>query len=134
MTAVDTSVVVPGLLTWHAHHERCRPLLRGARIPAHVLIESYSVLTRLPSPHRVAGPVAAGLLADWFDSTEVLAVPDALQASIVSVVMEAGVEGGAVYDGLIALTCKAAGEPLVTRDQRAVPTYEALGAAVQMLR
>lgn len=133
MTAVDTSVVVPGLLSWHEHHERCRPFLREARISAHVLVESYSVLTRLPSPHRLAGAVAADLLGEWFSATEVLTVPDELQRTLVQEAVAAGVEGGAVYDGLIALTCKAADQPLVTRDQRAAGTYEALGAAVRFL-
>lgn len=133
MTAVDTSVVVPGLLAWHEHHELCRPVLREARIAVHALIESYSVLTRLPSPHRVSGSVAAGLLGGWFDDGQVLTVPSPVQRDLVRIVETAGIEGGAVYDALIALTARHADEVLITRDRRAAQTYEALGVEVRTL-
>ncbi len=45
----------------------------------------------------------------------------------------AGISGGAVYDGLIALIVKERGERLVTFDQRAVRTYEALGIDFELI-
>lgn len=41
-----------------------------------------------------------------------------------------GVAGGAVYDGLIALAAVDHDTPLATRDLRAQPTYELIGASV----
>ncbi|MEX2240756.1 MAG: PIN domain-containing protein [Burkholderiales bacterium] len=55
MIAADTSVVVAAFASWHEGHAAAlRALGRGVRVPAHVLLESYSVLTRLPPPHRAA--------------------------------------------------------------------------------
>ena len=39
----------------------------------------------------------------------------------------AGVEGGAVYDGLVGLTAAEAGRTLLTRDARAAGIYRRLG-------
>ena len=56
----DTSVLVPALLSWHPAHEECRAaVVEVAVLPSHVFLETYSVLTRLPAPHRVAARDAA---------------------------------------------------------------------------
>lgn len=133
MTAVDTSVVVPALVGWHEHHDACAAAATGARIPGHVLAESYSVLTRLPSPHRLDAAVARTLLAGWFDQGGVLAASARLQRSLVHACGDAGIEGGAVYDGLVGLTARDHGEILLTRDRRAVRTYERLGIEYELL-
>jgi predicted nucleic acid-binding protein len=53
LKAVDTSIVVAAFATWHEAHEAARRVLDDApRIPGHVALEAYSVLTRLPAPHR----------------------------------------------------------------------------------
>jgi toxin FitB len=44
----------------------------------------------------------------------------------VRVCVEAGVVGGAVYDGLVGLAAREAGLPLLTCDARAVGTYRSL--------
>lgn len=126
MTAVDTSVCVPALVEWHEHHDTCRRAAREAHVPAHVLLETYSVLTRLPSPHRLDGDVARALLLGRFASDEILAAPVGLQRAVVATLSDVGIEGGATYDGLIALTAKHHGEALLTRDGRARRTYELL--------
>ncbi len=41
-----------------------------------------------------------------------------------------GIAGGAVYDGLVALAAVEHGTSLATRDLRATPTYELVGANV----
>jgi predicted nucleic acid-binding protein len=133
VTAVDTSVVVPALLTWHEHHGACRQAARGTAIPAHALLESYSVMTRLPSPHRVAGAVAAELLRSWFSGPKVLTAPAKVQREVVERLAKAGYEGGSVYDGLVGLTAAAAGHRLLTRDQRALRLYDDLGIAVDLI-
>lgn len=133
MTAVDTSVVVPALLSWHEHHDRCRAAAVGASIPAHALLEAYSVMTRLPSPHRIDGQVARRLLDGWFATADVLTAPAALQRRIVDLVSGAGHEGGAVYDGLVGLVAKERGHVLLTRDRRASRLYGDLGVAFELL-
>ena len=79
MTAVDSSVVVAGFATWHTLHEEARRVLdRRPRVVGHAMVESYSVLTRLPAPHRADGSVVVEFLdasfpeepcSDWRTST-----------------------------------------------------------------
>lgn len=41
--------------------------------------------------------------------------------------------GGAIYDALIAATAKHAGAVLVTRDRRALPTYDTIGVRCDLI-
>lgn len=99
MIAIDTSVAVAALAGWHAAHEAARRLAADAAIPAHARLETYSVLTRLPSPHRFAPDVAARLLERWFPPDEVLVPSDELSRTVVERCLESGIDGGAVNDG-----------------------------------
>jgi hypothetical protein len=46
------------LCTWHEHHEAARRALDGGlRLIEHCALETHSVLTRLPPPHRSTGDV-----------------------------------------------------------------------------
>jgi predicted nucleic acid-binding protein len=47
--------------------------------------------------------------------------------------LQAGMAGGATYDGLIALTAAAEGATLVTLDRRALATYVRVGADVELV-
>ncbi|RIK07200.1 MAG: VapC toxin family PIN domain ribonuclease [Acidobacteria bacterium] len=126
MKAVDTSVVVPAVLAWHENHRQCYEAASNARIPSHALLESYSVLTRLPSQHRITAEVAAQLLGEWFLADDVLLAPARLQRGIARELAAAGIEGGAAYDALIGLTARTHGAILLTRDERAARYYRAL--------
>jgi predicted nucleic acid-binding protein len=131
--ALDTSVAVPALVSWHEAHDRCRPMAAGASIPGHALVETYAVLTRLPSPHRLGADVAAELLGAWFPDPRVLAAPAGLQRGMVRRLANARLAGGAVYDALVALTAAEHDQVLLTRDERATRTYEALGIAFELI-
>jgi len=133
VTALDTSICIPALLTWHEHHQASRAAAQGARIPAHALLETYSVLTRLPAPHRLSGDRAAALLDARFAASDVLASPTSVQRSIVSTLASKEVEGGSAYDAYIAMTAAAHDEVLLTRDHRAARTYEALQAPFELV-
>jgi hypothetical protein len=51
LIAVDTSVVVAAFASWHEGHLAALECLRrDPRLPAHVAIETFSVITRLPAP------------------------------------------------------------------------------------
>lgn len=127
MTAVDTSVCIPALLAWHEHHAASRRAAADAFVPSHALAETYSVLTRLPAPHRLDATTAATLLDGWFGTDRVLAAPVSLQRSLVRQIASHRIEGGAVYDALVGLIAKRHGQVLLTRDARASRTYGALG-------
>ena len=55
MIACDTSVLVAGFARWHAEHTVAADALhRVDAVVDHVAVETFSVLTRLPPPRRVA--------------------------------------------------------------------------------
>lgn len=132
MTA-DTSVVVPGLSRWHRHYEATAKALDGVSVlPAHVLAESYAVLTRLPGGLAVAPEAAAAVLTSRFGE-EPLQLTAAERRTLLSTLAAAGVGGGASYDGLVALEAQAHEQVLLTRDARAQDTYRRLGVAFRAL-
>jgi predicted nucleic acid-binding protein len=125
----DTSVVVPALSRWHRHYEAAAEALDGvAALPAHVLAESYAVLTRLPGGLAVTPEAAAAVLASRFGG-EPLQLAAAERRMLLSTLAEAGVGGGASYDGLVALEARAHDKVLLTRDSRAQDIYRRLGVA-----
>jgi uncharacterized protein with PIN domain len=72
--ALDTSCVIPLLSSWHEFHARTKQayvarLARRERpiIPAHALLEAYSVLTRMPV--RLSPEDARRLLEESFLET-----------------------------------------------------------------
>jgi hypothetical protein len=91
-----------------------------------VLVEAYSVLTRLPSGLAVAPTLAASVLARRF-SHPPLRLDDAQRGIVLQTLAAAGVFGGASYDGLVALEAKTHGRTLLTLDERAQSTYRRLG-------
>ncbi len=127
MIALDTSVVVPALASWHEAHQITRRAARGGVVPAHVNLEAYAVLTRLPPPYRLDPTVARELLAAWFPSKQILVPSARLHRSMVNQISEAGIVGGACYDAVIGLTAQSHGAELLTRDARARRTYDILG-------
>jgi predicted nucleic acid-binding protein len=131
--AVDTSVAVAALVGWHEAHERARHAASGAGIPAHARLETYSVLTRLPPPHRLAADIAAVLVGRWFPEARTLVPSARLSRRLVERCSSLGLEGGAMYDALVGLTAAEAKRTLVTRDARAAETYARLGVAFELV-
>jgi predicted nucleic acid-binding protein len=101
-------------------------------VPAHVLLETYSVLTRLPPPHRAPAGLVATFLAERF-SMPPLTLPAAAHVRLVARAAEAGIAGGSIHDALVAATVRHAGARLLTRDRRAAPTYERLGVEYELI-
>lgn len=125
----DTSVLIPALVAWHPDHDSARRSLEDTitTLIAHVLVECYSVLTRLPAPHRFSAG-DAGLLLDALELRTV-ALPASRHRALLSAMAAGGVRGGAVYDGVVAATARHHDLQLLTRDRRARATYDALGVA-----
>ncbi len=124
----DTSVLVAAVLTWHPAHQVARDALRGsvATIPGHALVELYSVLTRLPAPHRLAPAAAADVVEGL--SLDVCVLPAEQHRGLTTSLGRAGIRGGAVYDALIGATAAHHDLTLLTRDRRARVAYDAVGA------
>jgi predicted nucleic acid-binding protein len=128
--APDTSVVVAALCTWHANHDEARAALSERPVPiAHVVAETYSVLTRLPRGRRVAPRLVMTALERAFPGEPITLAPSAV-VPLLHRLAAAGVHGGATYDALIAETARQAGLRIVTLDARACRTYEIVGAAI----
>lgn len=103
-----------------------------AAIPAHAVLETYSVLTGFPPPHRASPDIVRRWLLGRFERLLPPPSPnDHLQ--IVSALAEDGRSGGSVYDALIGLTAKLAGATLITADRRAAEVYDLVGVEWDML-
>lgn len=133
MSALDTSVCVPYLLSWHESHQICRRAAVGAKLPVHSMLETYSVLTRLPAGLRLSAEASAALLRGRFSGESLLEPPNGLMPKLLEKFAEVGIGGGAVYDALIAATAHEHGETLLTRDRRASRTYDSLEIEYELL-
>jgi predicted nucleic acid-binding protein len=111
-TALDSSVIVAGLLPWHEKHRPARAALarllrvggsrRSVVVPFSALVESYSVMTRLPAPHRLNAADAYALLGGAFRDRAAVASPRTEGVwEFLTAQRDAGVYGGAVYDAVI---------------------------------
>jgi predicted nucleic acid-binding protein len=133
LIAIDTSVAVAAFASWHeAHAASSAVLARRPRLPFHVLLETFSVLTRLPPPHRVPANVAREFLAQRFPAA-LLVLPAQEQRGLIDLAVRAGFSGGAIYDALVAATALHSNAVLVTRDRRAVIVYDAVGVRFELL-
>lgn len=131
MIAVDTSVAVAGFASWHERHSAAAEVLtQRPRLVAHAALETYSVLTRLPSPHRAQAGIVGRFLRSRFPDG-LLCLSAAAQEELVASLVERSILGGQVYDALIGLTAAEHGATLFSLDRRASLVYEAVGARVE---
>jgi predicted nucleic acid-binding protein len=102
--------MVAAVCSWHEHHARAggeinrrlrhdEPML----VPAPALVEGYAVLTRLPSPHRLSGADALGVLdADFMRQARIVTLEASAYRDLLRRAPRGGVVGGRVYDAVIA--------------------------------
>jgi predicted nucleic acid-binding protein len=131
--AVDTSVAVAFLDAGHGAHEPCVAALRGrkAALSGHAAFESYSVLTRLPEPNRATATDARRGLEAAFP--ERCWLPPEDLDSLMGRLSGAGIAGGAVFDALVGEAARVNGRTLLTRDRRALATYDLLGVRYRVV-
>jgi hypothetical protein len=101
-------------------------------LPAHVALEAYSVLTRLPGGLAVPAAAAVEVLDARFGETP-LRLAAGERRRVLRTLADAGIHGGASYDGLVALEAHAHDRTLLTLDERAQQTYRRLGVAFRAL-
>jgi predicted nucleic acid-binding protein len=125
--ALDTSVLIAGLLSWHENHQAAARALEaaltdpaGAVLPLQALVEAYAVMTRLPAPHRLRPDAAAEILRlSLADRVRLVTLDEPAGWQLIASLAEAGVAGGRTYDALIAACARAAAAGrLVTLNQR----------------
>ena len=124
MKTADTSAVVAAFASWHENHDAARRALDSdLRLIAHCALESYSVLTRLPPPHRASGALVRQFLESRFPQP-FLRLSERAYRNFVFGLPDHELTGGASYDALIGATAANFGFELVTCDRRALPVYE----------
>lgn len=130
---VDTSVAIPLLVASHEAHDAVASWAakRELGLGGHAIVETYSVLTRLPGDARVTPQDAIRLIDENFP--ERLTLSPGRAAQVHRDLADHGVSGGAAYDGLVALVARDHGATLATRDARARSTYEKVGAPVVLV-
>ena len=127
MKAADTSLVVAAFASWHEHHAQARKALDGGlQLIDHCALETYSVLTRLPAPHRCAPSLARDFLRARFEQPFLRLDARAYREFVLSL-PEHSVVGGSTYDALVAATAAAHSAILITCDRRAASVYESYG-------
>ena len=134
---VDTSCIVACVCSWHVHHAHAvaeveQRLAAGEKMAtaAHAAAEAYAVLTRLPSPHRLAPRDALALIDGNFLDGAV-----ALDASGYRALLRRagadGVTGGRTYDTIIAeCALRAKATALLTFNARHFAGLESAGVQV----
>ena len=133
MKAADTSLVIAAFASWHESHEAARRALDGGlRLIEHCALETYSVLTRLPPPHRTSSGVVRGFLTARFPQPFLRLSEQAYKAFMLGL-PDHGVTGGAAYDALVAATVEGCNAELFTCDRRALSIYERYGVRTRLL-
>jgi predicted nucleic acid-binding protein len=114
---LDSSCLIALLSDWHIQHRKTlnsyeQLLAKGAHavIPAHALLECFSVLTRLPAPYRVQPEAAKLALRESFSRSALIAEMSPAEVwSAIDSVSLLGPGGGLVYDAVIAQCAAKAG-------------------------
>lgn len=114
--AVDTSVLIAALQAWHPEHERSARALNAVLeeppviVPLHALLETYSVLTRLPRRLRLSPETAVMLLERTLrGAVEIPELEHAAAFGLLRSFRDRDIAGGAVYDAWIAESAARAG-------------------------
>ena len=130
---VDTSAAVALVVAEHDHHAAVLDALQGRTLglAGHAAFETFSVLTRLPTPTRRAASVVAELLTSNFPASRYLSARGSVQ--LLHQLVDLGIDGGAVYDALVGAVAVEHHAVLVTRDRRALDTYRRLGVDVELI-
>lgn len=119
-TALDTSVLVAGLVRAHPHHQRALPWITGGKrgayvTAAHALAETWATLTVLPLEPRVTGDQAREMLLRLRKRIATTAMSDAVYRRAIDRCVARGLRSGAIYDALHLVAAEAQGaEVLLT--------------------
>lgn len=108
--------MVAAVCSWHEHHqaavgeiERRLRQRETMMVAAPTLIETYAVLTRLPSPHRLSSHDARNLIeGNFLTGWKCIALDEKDYRRLVVEAPGKNVRGGRTYDWVIALCAQKA--------------------------
>jgi predicted nucleic acid-binding protein len=126
-TALDASVIVAGLLSSHEHHKPAAAALAALLaepgdviLPLHALVEAYSVMTRLPSPHRLSVKNALAVLERTLRQRTIVVGLDGEEAWVlIEGLTQRQIAGATSYDGMIAACARKGGAQRILTFNRA---------------
>jgi predicted nucleic acid-binding protein len=105
----DTSCLVAAVCSWHEHHSATvEELIRRAKrreemvMAAPALLETYSVLTRLPPPYRLRPGDALAVMEGSWARAEVVALSGTEIWSLLHGLPDSGIAGGSTYHAVVA--------------------------------
>ena len=129
----DSSVVIAAFASWNEHHEAALQALGDVRdLVAHVELETYSSLTRMPEPFRAEPSLVAQYLREDFPGRRMM-LPESEHRTLIERLADLSISGGAVYDAIIGTTAAHHGLALLSCDRRAAKTYDRLSVDVRYL-
>ena len=122
----DTSGLIAAVSSWHEHHERTRSEIERRErsdeqmvVAGHSLAETYSVLTRLPAPHRLRADDAIALIESNWRDTPIVHLTGSEMWGALREAQRRKMIGGQMYDALIAVAAlKAQASTIVTWNVR----------------
>jgi predicted nucleic acid-binding protein len=133
LRAVDTSVIVAAFASWHEKHALALEAIEEAPLLIeHCALETYSVLTRLPAPHRAPAELVREFLRERFPQPFLRLTARAYRSFVLQL-PDHDAAGGSAYDALVAATAAQAGAILVSCDRRALPIYERYGVRTRSI-
>jgi predicted nucleic acid-binding protein len=102
--------MVAAVCAWHEHHGRAANAIESRLdrrermiVAAPALIETYSVLTRFPAPHRLSPDDALSVVeANFLGSVKIVALEAQTYGTILRGAPASAVSGGRIYDAVIA--------------------------------
>jgi hypothetical protein len=122
--------VIAAFASWNEKHEAAIEALGDVRdLVAHVELEAYSVLTRLPEPLRAEPRIVSEYLREDFSGSRMV-LPESHIRGLVERLADLSISGGAVYDASVAAAANYYARTLLSCDLRAARTYDALGVDV----
>jgi predicted nucleic acid-binding protein len=103
----DTTVLVAAILEEHEHHDRSFSALATATpssacCGAHNLAEAYATLTRYPGKQRLSPDQALLAIEVFEDRLAIVALETREYLAAIRRFAGHGIDGGMIYDGLIA--------------------------------
>lgn len=112
---LDTSCLIAAICDWHEHHAATSEAFeisarRGDEVTtvAHALTEAYSVLTRLPSPHRLSAEDGYRLLDANWGKSQTVALSSRDYWKLLRDASQGAVTGGLFYDAVVVAAAKKA--------------------------
>ncbi len=134
MTTPDSSVLIAGADPAHPFHAEVLDDLVAVRdagvLVAHTIAEVTAVLTAAAYSHP---PTRVREYLGQFLRRDPVGIEPARYPEALTELTDAGILGGALYDGLIGLGARSAGATLISLDSRAAPTYERCGVTFRLL-